>query len=46
MENTWNTPFIIKTGNNQEVKRKVHDVLYDMTSYTKEDECEFEVINV
>jgi hypothetical protein len=46
MENTWNTPFIIKTGHNQEIKRKVHDVLYVMTSYTTECEDEFEIIDV
>ena len=46
MENTWNTPFIIKTGRNPNVKNKVNEVLYTMTSNTICTDEEIEVLDV
>ncbi len=47
MENTWNTPFIIKTGNNPIVKNKVNEVLYDaMISNTVSTDDGIEVLDV
>jgi hypothetical protein len=46
MENTWNAPFIIKTGRNPNVKNKVNEVLYTMTSNTICTDEEIEVLDV
>ena len=45
-ENTWNTPFIIKTGNDVGVRAKVTMVLDEITYYTKWDEDQIEVFKV
>ena len=45
-ENTWNTPFIIKTGNDVGVRAKVTMVLDEITYYTKWDEDQIEVLKV
>ena len=45
-ENTWNTPFIIKTGNDVGVRAKVTMVLDEITYHTKWDEDQIEVLKV
>lgn len=45
-ENTWNTPFIIKTGNDVGVRAKVTMVLDEITYHTKWDEDQIEVLQV
>ena len=45
-ENTWNTPFIIKTGNDVGVRAKVTMILDEITYHTKWDDDQIEVLKV
>lgn len=45
-ENTWNTPFIIKTGTNVKVRAQVTMILDEITYHTKWDDDEIEVLQV
>jgi len=45
-ENTWNTPFIIKTGYDVGVRAKVTMVLDEITYHTKWDDDQIEVLKV
>lgn len=46
MENTWNTPFVIRVGRNNEIKSKVLCLLDTMNVYTVLDEDEIEVVQI
>ena len=46
IENSWNTPFIIKTGTNVTVKTQVTEVLDSITFYTKWDDDEIEILQL
>ena len=46
MENSWNTPFVIKTGTNVNVKTQVTEVLDSITFYTKCNDDEIEVLQI
>jgi hypothetical protein len=45
-ENTWNTPFIIKTGKDIKIRAQVTMILDEITYHTKWDDEEIEVLQV
>jgi len=45
-ENTWNTPFIIKTGTDVKVRAQVTMMLDEITYDTKWDDDEIQVLQV
>lgn len=46
IENTWNTPFVIRVGRNNDIKSKVLCLLDTMHAYTVLDEDEIEVVQI
>lgn len=45
-ENTWNTPFVIKTGNDLRLRAQVTMILDEITYHTVWDEDQIEVLQV